>query len=348
MLKWLKMGVGHLVALPILVVGGYAGVFSITILLDVFVWTAGQQTEGLFIGTVILLTAAAGLGVGGGLLYYLWTTVWLAPETPTTELSGSTTLHQIREGFAVDYNLRTWTVTDHATYPYEGWPTDVWTLAANGEKRVLEYDGAKDGTFRLYESVPVSDVTVDGTSVPDVLKENEANAFEAPRTIEYAAQGRAPYVLAEENARVHDRVRFREKNPKRLKRLVRTRTDGQAMGLCGGLAAYLGVSSILVRVLAVALLIGWPIVLGTVFGITVMGVVFVGLIVSYVAGALVLPTPPSESLSHYWVYESDDGDLIALRCENGTWTARYGREVAPYEFDNLLPPGEERHRTASR
>ncbi len=340
--KWLKMGAGHLVALPLLVVGSYAGVFSVTIFLDVLVRTAGMQQEGLFIGTVILGMAAAGLGLGGGLLYYLWTTVWPSTDTPRTELSGSTTLQNIREGFTVDYNLRTWTVTDHTTYPYAGWPTDEWTLRADGEKRMLEYDGTEEGTFWLYEHAQVSDVTVEGESFRRFLEKSSSDAAEAPGTIVYAGSEDNQYVLAEENVRVHHEVRPSDDNPERVNMLVRSRNDRRIMGLCGGLGAYLGVSSSLLRLGVVAGILVGPIAISNVFGFgfEITCVAFVGLIVSYFAVAMALSAPPPESLSAYWVYETEDGRRVTLREWNDRWRARHGREVEPYEFDSVLPPGE--------
>ena len=37
-------------------------------------------------------------------------------------------LDQLREGYMLDYEMRTWEVTKHAKYDYEGWPADEWTL----------------------------------------------------------------------------------------------------------------------------------------------------------------------------------------------------------------------------
>ena len=40
--------------------------------------------------------------------------------------SGS--LDQLREGFMLDYEMRTWEVTGHKTYSHGGWPAEEWRL----------------------------------------------------------------------------------------------------------------------------------------------------------------------------------------------------------------------------
>lgn len=342
--KWLKMGGGHLVAFPLLVFGGYAGVFAVTILLDVLVRTAGVQADGLFIGVFILGMAAVGVGLGGWMLRYLWMRVWpnVAPHTDT---SGSTTLHNIREGYAVDYDLRTWTVTEHKQYPYEGWPTDVWTLRDDGEERVLEYGGNKTGTFRLFERASVSDVTVDGEPFAKAVgagayRHKGAPNRDAPGTIEYADTEDTQYVLSEEDARVHEVAGIREGNEHPINFLVRSSNNSRIMGLFGGIAEYLGVSSFPVRLGAVvgilALVIGGGSVAG--FGVGCCTTVFA--IGGYFGSAYTIPEPPPERFSSYWIYESEEDTLVTIQRADGYWTARFGQVVEPYEFDNVLPSGE--------
>ena len=40
---------------------------------------------------------------------------------------------------------------------------------------------------------------------------------------------------------------------------------------------------------------------------------------------------------HYWVYEGDDGFVALERYGSSDWSVYAGREVEPFEFDNILP-----------
>jgi hypothetical protein len=44
---------------------------------------------------------------------------------------------------------------------------------------------------------------------------------------------------------------------------------------------------------------------------------------------------------YYWVYVSGDDFLALERYGESDWNAYAGREVEPYEFDNILPRGGE-------
>jgi hypothetical protein len=58
--------------------------------------------------------------------------------------------------------------------------------------------------------------------------------------------------------------------------------------------------------------------------------------------------PPPELLDHHWVYQADDRFVTLQRSigglgggGEGSWAAWAGREVEPYEVDNILPPGDD-------
>ena len=63
--RWMKMGCGHLVALPLLAIG------------TAFTASIGRDLYSGDTPTVIAFLITAGfLGVGGGLMLYLWARVW--------------------------------------------------------------------------------------------------------------------------------------------------------------------------------------------------------------------------------------------------------------------------------
>jgi len=153
-------------------------------------------------------------------------------------------LNQLREGFMLDYEMRTWEVTKHAKYDYEGWPADEWTLENGDDILFLEYEYDDGDVFLLSEPADLSDVTVEGEPFRAVVRDREP-----PSTVTFRE---TEYVIAEEGP---------------AKRTV----DGRTNDL------------------------------------------------------------------HYWVYEADDGFVAVERYGSSDWNVYDGREVEPYEFDNILP-----------
>ncbi|PSQ97904.1 MAG: hypothetical protein BRD55_00420 [Bacteroidetes bacterium SW_9_63_38] len=153
-------------------------------------------------------------------------------------------LDELREGYMLDYEMRTWEVTKHAKYDYEGWPADEWTLENNDDLLFLEYEYDDGDVFLLSEPADITDVTADGESFRVVLRDSEP-----PGTVMHDG---TEYVLAEEGPAT---------------RTVDNRTNKL----------------------------------------------------------------------RYWVYEHGD-DFVALeRYGSSDWNVYVGREVEPYEFDNILP-----------
>ena len=153
-------------------------------------------------------------------------------------------LDQLREGYMLDYEMRTWEVTQHAKYDYEGWPADEWTLENGDDLLFLEYEYDDGDVFLLSEPAEITDVTADGEPFRALVREQEP-----PHTITY--QG-SEYVLAEEGSAT---------------RTVDDRTNDL----------------------------------------------------------------------HYWVYEGEEGFVALERYGSSDWNVYDGREVEPYEFDNILP-----------
>lgn len=163
-----------------------------------------------------------------------------AAEEPIDDPS----LDQLREGYMLDYEMRTWEVTKHAKYDYDGWPADEWTLETGDDLLFLEYEYDDGDVFLLYERVDLNDVTADGEPLRAVVRDQEP-----PGTLTYED---TEYVLTEEGTGT---------------RTVDDRTNDL----------------------------------------------------------------------RYWDYESDDGFLGLERYGETDWSVYVGREVEPYEFDNILP-----------
>jgi len=163
-----------------------------------------------------------------------------ASEQPVDDPS----LSQLRTGYMLDYEMRTWEVTRHAKYDYDGWPADEWTLETGDDLLFLEYEYDDGDVFLLSEPVDMTAVTVDGEPFRAVVRDEEP-----PTTVTYDD---ADYVLAEEGP---------------ASRTVDDRTNEL----------------------------------------------------------------------YYWVYEGEDGFVALERYGSSDWNVYAGREVEPYEFDNILP-----------
>jgi hypothetical protein len=153
-------------------------------------------------------------------------------------------LDQLREGYMLDYEMRTWEVTQHAKYDYDGWPADEWTLETGDDLLFLEYEYDDGDVFLLSAPAEITDVTAGGEPFRAVLRDAEP-----PSTITYDG---TEHVLAEEGPA--------------------TRTVGDRTNEL-----------------------------------------------------------------RYWVYEADDGFVALERYGESDWSVYVGREVEPYEFDNILP-----------
>jgi phage shock protein PspC (stress-responsive transcriptional regulator) len=347
MLRWMKMVGGHVVALPLLWGGGTAAVFAVTIARDLLFVFSTVPLNVVFTGTAALVGSAVGFGLTGRLLYHLWGTVWTADRHTlfgSENLAFDPSLDQLRPGYVLDYNVRTWEVTGHTRYPYEGWPDDTWTLQDGEDTRLLEYEQEAGGTFRLSRRIRPTDVMAERSlgsereAFPYAVREEEP-----PDTVYYQD---TEYTMAERDARAQDETRVRPDDRDRVDILARSRTSNVIMGACGGVAEYVGVHPWLVRVAyVVGVLAGW-ITAGTLAGFAPGCYTLLSLVAAYFLLGVWMPKPPPERLDHYWRYESGDGDFVAFeRPEGGwwgdsRWTARAGRTVEPYEFDNILPPSD--------
>lgn len=164
-----------------------------------------------------------------------------APIDPLADLS----LDKLREGFMVDYEMRTWEVTKHAKLDYDGWPADEWTLENDDDMLYLEHEDDSGDVFYLSEPIDLAEVRTDDGPLREVLRDQDA----PPATVMHDG---TTYTLDEEGP---------------VTRMVR----GEQMR------------------------------------------------------------------AYYWSYASGDDFIAFERFGESDWSAYAGREVEPYEFDNILP-----------
>lgn len=85
---------------------------------------------------------------------------------PAGDPLGDLSLENLREGYLVDYDLKTWTVETHARYDYEGFPADEWTLRADGETLFLEYEDDDEAVFMLSRAIDLTALSASGEDAP--------------------------------------------------------------------------------------------------------------------------------------------------------------------------------------
>lgn len=76
---------------------------------------------------------------------------------PLSDLS----LSNLKKGYFLDFDLKTWEVTSHNRYDYDGDSTDEWELTASDDVRYLEREVDDEETWVLYRKVNVTDIDED-------------------------------------------------------------------------------------------------------------------------------------------------------------------------------------------
>ena len=64
-------------------------------------------------------------------------------------------LEKLRVGYLVDYDLKTWRVTAHNTYDFDGQKVDEWELSYDRELRYLERYEEDEEVWSLATKVPI-------------------------------------------------------------------------------------------------------------------------------------------------------------------------------------------------
>lgn len=253
-------------------------------------------------------------------------------------------LTQLHEGWMLDYDMQTWTVTECQTHSDADSPADVWTLKNGTDVRYLEHEHDEGDVFRLYEPARISEIAIEnvqkgGKEEPFLAAIRSFGQGRTPKTILYEDE---EYAVTEIDARV-DAVEGVTKKTEGARREMdsdegwkRSADDWMLMGVCGGYAEHKGVSSTLVRLAAIAVFF---------FVLSFLAIIIYVLI--GLTTPVESPKEPQEvrasedKRTHYWVYEKGD-EFVAVECYGyNDWDAYAGHEVEPHEFDNVLPGSDE-------
>lgn len=71
-------------------------------------------------------------------------------------------LAKLKIGYLLDYDLRTWVVTDQTRYRFnDGRTAEEWELTEGRDKRYLERSGGADGSWSLSRAIPISALSGD-------------------------------------------------------------------------------------------------------------------------------------------------------------------------------------------
>jgi len=93
---------------------------------------------------------------------------------PLSDLS----LSNLKKGYYLDFDLKTWEVTAHNRYNYEGDWADEWELTSASDVRYLELEVDDEETWALYRKILVTDIEED---VRSAIREDE----DPPNTVTF-------------------------------------------------------------------------------------------------------------------------------------------------------------------
>jgi hypothetical protein len=79
---------------------------------------------------------------------------------PLSDLS----LSALKKGYFLDYDLKTWQVTAHNRYDFEGDWTDEWELTSADSVRYLELEVDDEEIWVIYRKISVDDIEGDVTT----------------------------------------------------------------------------------------------------------------------------------------------------------------------------------------
>ena len=90
-------------------------------------------------------------------------------EDQVDPLSGLN-LSALKTGYVLDFDLKTWQVTAHNRYDYDGDWTDEWELSSAEEVRYLEREDDDEVSWTLYRNIPLSEIEED---VRTLIRDND-------------------------------------------------------------------------------------------------------------------------------------------------------------------------------
>ncbi len=85
---------------------------------------------------------------------------------PLSDLS----LSKLKPGYVLDYDLKSWQVTAHNRYDYDGDWTDEWELTCADEVLYLEREVDDEETWVIYRKIPLTEIEED---VRSAILEND-------------------------------------------------------------------------------------------------------------------------------------------------------------------------------
>lgn len=110
------------------------------------------------------------------------------PDEPSLDPLRDLVLDKLRVGYLVDYDLKTWQVTAHNTYDFDGKTVREWELTTDRDVRYLERSEDDEEVWTLATKIPVGRL---GDAVRDRLYAQQ----EPPGEISY--EGRSYYLYAD-------------------------------------------------------------------------------------------------------------------------------------------------------
>ena len=103
------------------------------------------------------------------------------PEEEAIDPLKDLSLSGLKKGYYLDYDLKTWEVTAHNRYDYDGDWTDEWELTSASEVRYLEREVDDEESWVLYRKMPVSEIEED---VAAVIREDD----DPPNVVTYGGE----------------------------------------------------------------------------------------------------------------------------------------------------------------
>lgn len=104
-------------------------------------------------------------------------------EAPKLDPLKDLVLDKLQVGFLVDYDLKTWTVTDYSRYTYnDGRSAKEWELTSGSTKRYLEQVQGDEEGWSLSKSIPLGALS---SEVTDNVREHILEHEDPPDQVTY-------------------------------------------------------------------------------------------------------------------------------------------------------------------
>ncbi len=106
-------------------------------------------------------------------------------ERPTIDPIADLVVEKLRVGYLVDYDMRTWQVTDHQLYRFnDGRTAEEWELTEGREKAYLEVSRGDDGhSWSLSKTIPIG--SLGGGTPSHGVREHVVEYEDPPHEIDW-------------------------------------------------------------------------------------------------------------------------------------------------------------------